>query len=269
MEVPRPQIVLLPTTLYHTNGFATMHNLLAGDRLVVLERFDAALVVDLVERHRVTTFTATPTMLQRIADLPGIDDRDLSSLVWVLQGAAVIPPSLVHRWIELIGAERFFMAYGMTEGLGLAALRADEWLEHPGSVGRGFRDTELRDPRARRRRPPDGRGRRDLPPLTDERPLRLHRRRRSPADHRRRLRQRGRHGVARRRWLPLHRRPARRHDRHRWRQRVPGRGGERAHRAPRDRRRGGDRAARPRVGAAGARHRRARPTRTTLRTRTT
>ena len=36
------------------------------------------------------------------------------------------------------------MAYGMTEGLGLAALRADEWLADPGSVGRGFRDTELR-----------------------------------------------------------------------------------------------------------------------------
>ena len=86
MEVPRPQTVLVPTTLYHTNGFATLLNLLAGDRLVVLERFDAALVVDLVERHGVTTFTATPTMLQRIADLPGIDDRDLTSLVWVLQG---------------------------------------------------------------------------------------------------------------------------------------------------------------------------------------
>jgi bile acid-coenzyme A ligase len=36
------------------------------------------------------------------------------------------------------------MAYGMTENLGLAALRGDEWLEHPGSVGRGFRDTEIR-----------------------------------------------------------------------------------------------------------------------------
>lgn len=36
------------------------------------------------------------------------------------------------------------MAYGMTENLGLTALRGDEWLEHPGSVGRGFRDTEIR-----------------------------------------------------------------------------------------------------------------------------
>jgi bile acid-coenzyme A ligase len=83
-------------------------------------------------------------MLQRIADLPGIDGRDLSSIVWVLQGAAVIPPSLVHRWIALIGADRFYMAYGMTEGLGLTALRADEWLAHPGSVGRGYREMSIK-----------------------------------------------------------------------------------------------------------------------------
>jgi bile acid-coenzyme A ligase len=143
-EIERPQVVLVPAPLYHTNGFLTLPNLLAGDRLVVLEKFDAARVLDLIERHRVTSITATPTMLQRIAAVPGIDERDLSSIVWVLQGAAAIAPSLVRRWIDLIGGERFFMAYGMTEGLGFTALRGDEWLAHPGSVGRGYRDTEIR-----------------------------------------------------------------------------------------------------------------------------
>ncbi len=75
--VPRPQAILVLAPMYHVNAFVTLHNLLAGDRLVVLEKFDAALAVDAIERHRITTFTATPTMLQRIADLPGVDDRDL------------------------------------------------------------------------------------------------------------------------------------------------------------------------------------------------
>ncbi|MGZ7012975.1 MAG: class I adenylate-forming enzyme family protein [Acidimicrobiales bacterium] len=142
--VPRPQTILVPGPMYHANAFVTLYNLLAGDHLVVMERFDAARVVDVIERHRITTFTATPTMLQRIADLPGIDDRDLSSLRWILQGAAPMPPSLVDRWAHLIGVERIVMAYGMTEGLGITALRADEWMTHRGSVGRGLRDTELR-----------------------------------------------------------------------------------------------------------------------------
>lgn len=144
IDVARPQRVLVPAPMYHTNGFMPLYNLLAGDELVVLERFDAALVVDVVERLGITAFTATPTMLQRIADLPGVDGRDWSSVVWVLQGAAGIAPSLVRRWIDLLGAERFFLSYGMTEGLGLACLRGDEWLEHPGSVGRGYRGTEVR-----------------------------------------------------------------------------------------------------------------------------
>jgi len=144
VPVPRPQTILVPAPMYHTNGFATFYSLLAGDRLVVMEKFDAARLVDVIERHRVSTFTATPTMLQRIADRPGIAGRDLSSLQWILQGAAPMPRSLVHRWADLIGPERIVMAYGMTEALGLTAVRADEWMTREGSVGRGIRGTEVR-----------------------------------------------------------------------------------------------------------------------------
>jgi bile acid-coenzyme A ligase len=142
--VSRPQTVLVPTAMYHTNGFTTLYNLIAGARLIVMEKFDAARAVDVIERYRVTNFTATPTMLQRIADRPGIDDRDLSSLEFLIQGAAMMPPQLTHRWAQLVGPERIIMAYGMTEGLGLTALRGDEWMSHQGSVGRGIRGTEIR-----------------------------------------------------------------------------------------------------------------------------
>ena len=140
----RPQVVLVMAPMYHTNGFATLFSLLAGDHLVVLQKFNAELIVDLIEQHGITTFTATTLMLQRIADLPDIEQRDLSSLVWFLQGAAVISPSLVQRWIDLVGAEKVYQSYGMTEGIGLCAIRGDEWLAHPGSVGRGFRGTEIK-----------------------------------------------------------------------------------------------------------------------------
>jgi bile acid-coenzyme A ligase len=142
--VSQPQTILVPAPMYHTNGFNTLTYLLGGDHLVVLEKFDAAVVLDTIERQRITTFTATPTMLARIADVPGVEDRDLSSVEWILQGAAVMPPTLLRRWFELLSPERVVMAYGMTENLGLTALRGDEWLDNPGSVGRGFRDTEIR-----------------------------------------------------------------------------------------------------------------------------
>ncbi|MDT5141076.1 MAG: bile acid-coenzyme ligase [Mycobacterium sp.] len=142
--VAQPQTIMVPAPVYHTNGFATFLFLLAGDHLVVLEKFDAALVLDVIERYRITNFTATPTMLARIAARPDVRQRDLSSVVFILQGAAVMPPSLLQAWFELLSPEQIVTAYGMTENLGLTALRGDEWLAHPGSVGRGFRDTEIR-----------------------------------------------------------------------------------------------------------------------------
>lgn len=144
MPVARPQTVLVLAPMYHTNGFSTLLSMLGGDRLVVMEKFDAARIIDVIERYRVTTFTATPTMLKRIGDLPGIDDRDLSSLEWIIQGAAPMPPSLVERWGDLIGLEKIIMAYGQTEAIGITALRGDEWMRHRGSVGLPQRGTEIK-----------------------------------------------------------------------------------------------------------------------------
>jgi bile acid-coenzyme A ligase len=142
--VSRPQTILVLAPMYHTNGFATLYTLHGGDRLVIMQKFDASRILDVIEKHRVTTFTATPTMLKRISDEHDLDGRDLTSIEWILQGAAPMPPSLVERWGGLIGFERVVMAYGMTEGIGLTALRGDEWLEHRGSVGKGIRGTEIR-----------------------------------------------------------------------------------------------------------------------------
>ena len=144
MPIERPQRMLGLAPLYHTNGFSCFTMMLGGDQIVLLQKFDAELIVDLIERHRITTFTATPTMLQRIARVPGIEKRDLSSIQFILQGAAVLPPTVAQSWFDLIGPERVVMAYGMSEQLGLTCLRGDEWLAHPGSVGRGFRETEVR-----------------------------------------------------------------------------------------------------------------------------
>ena len=186
--VARPQVVLVMAPMYHTNGFATLFSLLAGDHLVVLQKFDAARIVDLIEAHGVTTFTATTLMLQRIADLPDIDDRDLSSLVWILQGAAVI--SAVARAPldrPASAPSSVYQSYGMTEGIGLCAIRGDEWLQHPGSVGRGFREHRDPHPRPRRRRAAARRDRRDLHALTEQRHVPVPRRRAAAAAHGRRL----------------------------------------------------------------------------------
>ncbi|MDE3086509.1 MAG: AMP-binding protein [Acidobacteriota bacterium] len=144
MGAARRPVQLVPAPMYHTNGYRILHLALDRDELVVLmERFDAALAAELIERHRVTSVTMAPVMLLRLARLEGIEERDLTSVTSILQGAASCPPWLVRWWIEHVGPEHFFISYGASERVGLAFLRGDEWLAHPGSVGRGL-NTDIR-----------------------------------------------------------------------------------------------------------------------------
>ncbi|MGY1740195.1 MULTISPECIES: class I adenylate-forming enzyme family protein [unclassified Blastococcus] len=132
------QSVLAVCPLYHTNGFASCFpTLLGGDPVVLVERFDAARVVDLIERHRVSAAIMVPTMLQRIARLEGVRERDLSSLQRVVYGAAVLPEWVTRIWLELVPPERFMFTYGGSEALGIVACTGVEWLAHPGTTGRG------------------------------------------------------------------------------------------------------------------------------------
>jgi len=131
------QVQLVPGPLYHNmpHGWSYI-GLMHDHTLVVMERFDAALAVDLIERHRVSFSAVVPTHMSRIAKLPDIDQRDLSSIQAILHSAAVCPAWLKRRWIELIGPEKVHEGFGATEAVGLTVIRGDEWLEHPGSVGR-------------------------------------------------------------------------------------------------------------------------------------
>ncbi len=138
------QVQLIPAPLYHTNGFRIAHrSLLEDQQIVVMERFTAERAVELIERYRVNILTMVPTMLMRIARLPDLASRDLSSLAAVLQGGACCPQWLIRAWFDLVGADHFFVAYGSSEGVGLTLTRGDEWLLHPGTVGRGM-VTEIR-----------------------------------------------------------------------------------------------------------------------------
>ncbi len=130
------QTVLGASPLYHTNGWQGGPGaMLDGHRSVLMEKFDAARAVDLIERHRVNLSIMVPTMLMRIARLPDVRERDFSSIQRIIYGGASIPEWVVRVWFDLVGPEHFLFSYGSSEGLGLVLATGDQWLEHPGSTG--------------------------------------------------------------------------------------------------------------------------------------
>ena len=140
IDLPPEMPQLIPAPLYHTNGFSVAHStLFAGDTAILMEKFDAAQAIDLIDRYRIACFTAVPTMLGRMARVDGVRDRDLSCLVYVMYGGAPCPDWVIEAWFDLVGAEKFFFTYGSSERVGLAMMRGDEWLTHRGSCGRGYK----------------------------------------------------------------------------------------------------------------------------------
>ncbi len=134
------QVQLLAAPLYHNSPFLTTYSGLANEHtLVVMEKFDAAHAVDLIERYWVNYAYFPPIIMRRIAMLPDIQTRDFSSIEAIQSSAAPCPDWLKRFWIDLIGAEKVYEVYGSTEGIGATIIRGDEWLEHPGSVGKPVR----------------------------------------------------------------------------------------------------------------------------------
>jgi len=144
LGLPADGALLNPGPLYHNMPFLfTSFGLLAGSHVVGMSRFDAEECLRQIERHRVEFVTLVPTMMQRIWALPENVRKsyDLSSLKIVWHMGAPCPQWLKRAWIEWLGPERIFEAYGGTEGGGGCAITGQEWLAKPGSVGKAMPGT--------------------------------------------------------------------------------------------------------------------------------
>ncbi|MGV2979235.1 acyl-CoA synthetase [Camelimonas sp. ID_303_24] len=130
--------MLIPGPAYHSspNGW-----LFAGFRmgvnLIVAPKFDAEEMLQLIERHRISHVLAVPTMFVRLLALPEATRKryDLSSVVHVMHVGAPCPPHVKHGMIDWWGPV-ITEHYGSTETGAVTLCSAQEWLDHPGTVGK-------------------------------------------------------------------------------------------------------------------------------------
>jgi long-chain acyl-CoA synthetase len=128
-------LVLSP--LYHSAPLRfACGTLLAGGRIVVPGPFDPAAATRAIDEERPTTMFCVPAHLQRLfAHWDEVGVPDLSSFRLVAHAGAACPPPVKQRLVELFPAGSTWEFYGSTEGQ-FTACRSEEWLAHPGSVGR-------------------------------------------------------------------------------------------------------------------------------------
>jgi long-chain acyl-CoA synthetase len=136
-------VYLSPAPLYHS---APLRFNMAVERLggtsIIMEHFDPEEFLALVERYKVTVTQVVPTMFIRMLKLPESvrAKYDVSSLKSVVHAAAPCPVDVKRQMIEWWGPI-IHEYYAGTEGNGFVYTGSQDWLAHPGTVGRAILGT--------------------------------------------------------------------------------------------------------------------------------
>jgi long-chain acyl-CoA synthetase len=137
---------VIPAPMYHTapNVYALGAALLGMD-MTIMERFDAEEFLRIVSEQRVSVVQMVPTMFVRMLALPAEVRAayDLSSLRCVVHAAAPCPPDVKRAMIEWLGPV-VFEYYGGTETGPVTYCTSEEWLAHPGTVGRPLPEARIK-----------------------------------------------------------------------------------------------------------------------------
>jgi acyl-CoA synthetase (AMP-forming)/AMP-acid ligase II len=140
--------------LYHVGALdlVTTSMIAVGATTVVHRIFDAARVVDEIERSHVSVVWMAPAMLRAVLDSPGLGERDLSSVRLIIAGGEKLPVPFIDRLEKTFPNAWVADAYGLTE-----TVSGDTFLDRAnvraklGSVGRAclYLDLEVWDDEGR------------------------------------------------------------------------------------------------------------------------
>ena len=125
--------------LYHVGALdlITTTMIAVGATTIIHRAFEAEAVVDEIERSRVTSVWTAPAMVRAILDVPGVAERDLSSVRVIIAGGEKMPIPYVERLRKAFPSAWFADAYGLTETVsGDTFLDRDSTVTKLGSVGR-------------------------------------------------------------------------------------------------------------------------------------
>ncbi|MGQ0629637.1 MAG: class I adenylate-forming enzyme family protein [Sporichthyaceae bacterium] len=118
----------------HASGYLFLPAWLHGSTNLLFGAFDAAKVLDLMERHHVTHMFAPPSMVAMLAAEPGAGAKDLSALECMLVGGAPITDATANAGRRVFG-DVLYQIFGQTEAVPLTIMTPAEWFgEYPGST---------------------------------------------------------------------------------------------------------------------------------------
>ena len=143
---PEKDFSICPGPAYHAAplGLNINISLMAGVGVYLMDKWDAEKMLSLISEYRCTHTHMVATMFHRILRLPEEtrSQYDISSMRWILHGAAPCPVEVKQAMIDWMGPI-VYEYYAATEGGG-CFIKPEEWLNKPGSVGKANEGTEVK-----------------------------------------------------------------------------------------------------------------------------
>jgi len=123
---------LIANPFFHIFGYKAgcLASLMRGATIFPVPVFDAGVVLEMVERERITVLPGPPTVYHALLDHPDRTRRDISTLRLAVTGAADIPVELIRRVREELPFERILTGYGLTEAGTVTGSKPDDDFEH-------------------------------------------------------------------------------------------------------------------------------------------
>jgi fatty-acyl-CoA synthase len=125
----QPEATLMAVApLFHVTGMQGGMNgpLYVGNTVVMLPRWDRSAAAECVQRYRIASWTAIPTMIQDFFANPDIAKYDLSSIRRLSGGGAAMPAAVAQRLLDM--GVTYYEGYGLSETMGATHLNPGE---HP------------------------------------------------------------------------------------------------------------------------------------------
>ena len=123
----QPETTLMAVApLFHVTGMQGGMNgpLYVGHTLVMLLRWDRNVAAECVQRYRVASWTAVPTMIQDFFANPDIGKYDLSSIRRLSGGGAAMPAAVAQRLLDM--GVTYYEGYGLSETMAATHLNPPE-----------------------------------------------------------------------------------------------------------------------------------------------
>ena len=137
-------VMLNALPLPHVYGNVIMNGtFMVGATLVMMERFDPAISLAEIQRHRATVFDGVPTMYAMMLADPALPGADLSSLRICTVGGQTMPPAKMAEWEQRTGVP-LLEIWGMTELAGAGTSNCTYMPNVHGSIGFALPGTEAR-----------------------------------------------------------------------------------------------------------------------------